>query len=91
VVKAREVVVETNSRKRADVLRGRLEDIGKAILTFTKREEADAAAMLEKAAEAPRRKNLRGAQDPKSMPCCASSRNGTTPPGPTMDCPRSTA
>ena len=39
VVRAREVVVETNSRSHADVLRGRLEEICKAIRTFTKREE----------------------------------------------------
>ena len=56
VVKAREVVVETNSRKRADVLRGRLEEICKASLTFTKREETDAAAILERADAAPKKK-----------------------------------
>jgi hypothetical protein len=50
VVKARELVVETNSRKRADDLRARLEEVFKTALTFSKREETSPAEMLERGA-----------------------------------------
>jgi hypothetical protein len=53
-LKARSMVVETNSRQRADTLRGRLEDSFGACLRFDRRDEQDAMDAMAKQKARPR-------------------------------------
>jgi hypothetical protein len=54
-VKARELLVETNSRQRADLLRGRMESFAGDRLRFQRREEKDPLEVMAEQADKPRR------------------------------------